>query len=103
MISGQKKICNVNLMAKIEQRLGNVNVEIYDLAVNFDLIDSAVVNSRRNPGYNTNGSFQVLMRPCVFLSPFTPSSVLGVAMRCFWSGPKGCRFNPSHSRMVKCP
>lgn len=79
VISGQKKICDVNLVAKIEQRLGNVNVEIYHLAMNFDLIDSAVVNPRRNRGYNTNGGFQVLMRECVFLSPFTPSSVLGVS------------------------
>lgn len=46
-----------------------MNVEIYHLAMNFDLIDSAVVNSRRNPGYNTNGSFQVLMRECVFFVP----------------------------------
>lgn len=49
MISGQKKICNVNLMAKIEQRLGNVNVEIYDLAMNFDLIDSAGCKFEKKP------------------------------------------------------
>lgn len=55
-------------MARIQKRLEDgegffliVNVEIYHFALNFDLIDSAVVNSQRALGYNTNGNFSGLI------------------------------------------
>lgn len=55
-------------MARIQKRLKDregfffiVNVEIYHFALNFDLIDSAVVNSQRALGYNTNGNFSGLI------------------------------------------